>query len=198
MIAPNPALAGRLMPPELRSALLGRLEPFHAKDRALLRQAAVIGPSFDIAVLAATSGRAVTEIRPALERACELQLLEPDPGSDGRYSFRHALTREAIYSEMLAHHLRPLHRAIGSVLEGASGGTQEAVDELAHHWWAAGDRKRGSRYCEEAGDRARALHAEEQALVYYGRALSLLDGRTRAHARVAAKIHRIHMPRSPA
>jgi predicted ATPase len=198
MIAPNPALAGRLMPPELRAALLGRLEPLHSKDRALLRQAAVIGPSFDITVLAAASGRPVSKIRPALERACELQLLEPDGRHHGRYSFRHALTREAIYSELLAQHLRPLHRAIGSVLESTSGGTQGAVDELAHHWSAAGDRKRGSRYCEEAGDRARALHAEEQALAYYGRALSLLGGRTRAHARVAAKIHRIHMPRSPA
>ncbi len=198
MIAPNVPLPGHSMSPELRAALLVRLEPLAARDRALLRHAAVIGRSFDRDVLAAASGRPVSEIEPALEGACALQLLEADAAVPGRYSFRHALTREAIYGELLARHLRPLHRAIGSVLEGVPDGAQRAVDQLAYHWWAAGDRKRGSRYCEEAGDRAGALHADAQALEYYTRALSLLDGRTRAYARVAAKVRRIHMHRSTA
>jgi predicted ATPase len=198
MIAANPAEGSSSMSPELRAALLVRLEPLGALDRALLRQAAVIGPWFDIEVLAAASRRPVPELRTALDRACELQLLSPDREIRGRYCFRHALTREAIYSELLAHHLRPLHRAIGTVLEVAPAGGRASVDELAYHWWAAGDRKRGSRYCEEAGDRAAALHADEQALIYFGRALNLLDGRTRAYARVADKIHRINMHRSTA
>jgi predicted ATPase len=199
MIAANPAASGSSLSPELRAALLVRLEPLDARDRTLLRSAAVIGRSFDLEVLSAASGREIAEIRPALERACDLQLVEADPEVSGRYWFRHALTREAIYSELLARHLRPLHRAIGSVLEGAAAaGAPAKVDELAYHWWSAGDRKRGSRYCEEAGDRAGALHAHEQALEYYGRALTLLDGRTRAYARIATKIRRIHVYRSTA
>jgi predicted ATPase len=198
MIAENPRPGAGKMSPELRAALLVRLEPLDARDRMLLRHAAVIGRTFDTEVLAATSGRPIPEIRPALERACTLQLLEADAEVPGRFVFRHALTREAIYSELLARHLRPLHRTIGSILEIAPGGKRPTVDQLAYHWWAAGDRKRGSRYCEEAGDRAGALHADEQALEYYARALSLLDGRTRAYARIAAKIRGIHMHRSTA
>lgn len=198
MIASNPPVATTSMPAEVRAALLERLEPLSAAERELLRSAAACGRSFDIGVLAAASGRPILAIERALRRACALQLLEPDRSVRGRFSFRHALTREAIYGELVAYRVRPLHRAIASVLETAPGMSRHTVEELAYHWWAAGDRKRGSRYCEEAGDRAGALHAEEQALVHYERALSLLDGRTRAHARVADKIRRIRSHRSTA
>jgi predicted ATPase len=184
------------MPKGLRSVLLERLERLEAGDRRLLEAAAAIGRRFDEGVLAAVSGRPLTEIRAALARSCEIQLLEHVGGKG--YGFRHALTQEAIYGELIASRARALHRAIGMELERRRPDAPANIDELAYHWWSAGDHRRGSRYNEEAGDRAGSLFAEEQALVYYGRALALLDRGSGAFERVGAKMRTIRARRSTA
>lgn len=165
-----------------------RLRPLRAHHRLLLMHAAAIGRRFDVDVLAAVVGRTPAQIRTTLRRACSLQVLEVVDRKRGTFEFRHALTRDAIYDELVAAQLRPLHREIGAALERISNARRASLEELAYHWWAAGDRRRGCRYNEEAGDRASAVHAEADALKHYGRALDLLGRRSAARTRIEGKI----------
>jgi predicted ATPase len=173
---------------ELRGVLQERLRPLQAHHRQLLMHAAAIGRRFDADVLAAVVSRTPAQIRTALRRACTLQVLEVVDRKRGTFAFRHALTRDAIYDQLVAVQLRPLHREIGAALERLGTVRHAPLEELAYHWWAAGDRRRGCRYNEEAGDRASAIHAEADALKHYGRALDLLGRRSAARTRIEGKV----------
>lgn len=172
----------------LRAAMHDRLRSFTAVHRELLMHAAALGRDFDLGVLASVLGRPTPQLRHAIRLACAHQLLEPIAGTPDAFQFRHALTRDALYEELVSTQLRPLHRRIGIALEQRSGKRPPTIEELAFHWWAAGDRARGSRYNEAAGDRARAIHAGAEARAYYHRALDLLGKRSAVRMRIEQKI----------
>jgi DNA-binding CsgD family transcriptional regulator len=165
-------------PSTIRATLLERLRPLADVDRHVIAQAAVIGRTFDTALLARTLGTDAAELLPALQRARAVQLVEEL--SPARFRFRHALTRETIYAGFLRAQLQPLHRTIATALEdGPEDG--RSLEGLAYHWWAAGDQERATRYNDEAGDAAGRLHAHEDAIAFYARALEAAsDGATRA------------------
>jgi len=157
------------VPPTVRATLLDRLQPFDDTERRVMRQAAAIGRSFGLDLLASTLDAEPGAVLPVLRRARDFQLVEETAPSVFR--FRHGLTRDAIYGEYLAAELRPLHRSIALALE-QSHDDGAAVEALAYHWWAAGDEERAVRYNERAGDAATRLHAHEDAIAFYDRALA--------------------------
>jgi predicted ATPase len=160
-------------------------------ERAVVMRASVIGRRFQVAVLTATASFPETRVRAALERACALQLVvEDDPARDS-YAFRHALTRDVIYEELMKGRVRPLHRRIVRVLERMVSSGDAPLDDLAYHAWAAGDIRRGVRYNELAGDRAAAVHARDDARTYYGRARGLVPVESGAYARLAEKLRTV-------
>jgi len=181
----NPNTAS--VPAHVREAVLNRMKLLRQRDRSIVMFASVIGGRFDVALLSAAAGYAPDEARRALEEACSLQLLEAD-GDSECFWFRHALTREVVYRELLAARARPLHRRIARALERGSAGASISVENLAYHWWAAGNAKRALLYNERAGDLATAVFAADVARMYYDRALGCLAVGSAAYARLAEKI----------
>ena len=158
------------------------------EHREVLLRAAAIGREFDLDVLAELAQTSAARVRAALRAACRLQLVERVDGLAGLYRFRHALTRDAVYSELVASQLQPLHREIGFAIERLAQRREPELEELAYHWWAAGDPVRGARYNEQAGDRAAALFAHNQAVHAYRRALDVLPDRSAVRSRIERKI----------
>jgi len=172
----------------VRSTVHDRLSPLRGEHRDVLLRAAAIGREFDVDVLAELSRTSAARVRAALRAASRLQLVERVEGAAPRYRFRHALTRDAVYGELVASQLQPLHREIAFAIERLAARRRPELEELAYHWWAAGDAIRGARYNEEAGDRAAALHAHDQAVRAYRRALDVLPERSAVRARLERKI----------
>ncbi len=114
--------------------------------------AAVLGERFSVERLVTLCEAGRDDVLLALERAQALHLVYADRGAPGELTFRHALTQEVLYGELLAERVRPLHEAIGLELESRPDPSAVSV-ELAHHWWRAGDSQRAARYAELAGDR---------------------------------------------
>ncbi len=179
------SVAARFLPTTVRAALMERLRPFDEGERRILAQAAVIGRRFDVGLLAATLETDVAALLPTLRRARDFQLVEEE--SAAAFSFRHALTREAIYGDFLAAQVRPLHRKIALVLESVPE-DQRSVESLAYHWWAAGDRQQAAQYNELAGDAAGRVFAHDDAIAYYERALESVDPISHDRARILEKI----------
>jgi len=173
------------LPTTVRAALMERLRPLDASERHVILQAAVVGRRFDIDTLRDTLDEDGEVIEQVLQRARRLQLIEEQ--SPGAFRFRHALTREAIYDQMLGVQLRPMHRKIAELLEQRPSG-QGSLESLAYHWVLAGDDERGARYSELAGDAAAAVHAHEDAIALYERAAALLGANTPARAALLEKI----------
>ncbi len=156
------------LPQTVRATLLDRLRPFDESERRVVTQAALIGRTFSLDLLAATLEADPGTLIPALRRARDFQLVEEV--TPKVFRFRHGLTRDAIYSEFLGAELQPRHRAIAIALESVPA-EQRSIEALAYHWWAAGEAARAARYNELAGDAAARIHAHEDAIAFYERAL---------------------------
>ena len=176
----------RSLPTTIHAAILERMQPLAAADRAILTQAAVIGRRFEANLLAYTLETDVAAVLPVLQRARALQIVE-ETDEHTTFRFRHALTREAIYDQLLTAQRRPLHRRIALALE-AQAAWNSSPDALGYHWWAAGDRAKTLEYGERCGDAAQALHGYADSIECYERTLSLLDRSDRDAARVRAKM----------
>ena len=172
----------------LRLAFAARVRAMPAADRKLLMYAAVVGRTFDAELLAEIVGEGISETLGRLDGACDRQILERLGKEGTTFRFRHALTRDAILNDLVARRLRPLHRGIGEALERLVVERGTPLQDLAFHWWAAGDPIRGARYNEAAGDSALIVHAEREARLYYERARDLSRERSRTRARIEAKL----------
>jgi DNA-binding CsgD family transcriptional regulator len=165
----------RQLPLSIRGAVLARAALLSDDERKILSLAAVLGERFSIDRLVALWDGPRDDVLLALERAQSLQLVGAERTAPGELTFRHALTQEVLYGELLAERVRPLHEAIGLELESRPDHSAVSV-ELAHHWWRAGDRERAALYAELAGDRSFGIGALADAISYYERALAERKG----------------------
>jgi adenylate cyclase len=166
------------VPPTLHGLLLSRVDRLPADGRRLLQEAAVLGAEFDEALLrdVATDPSA---IEPALDALLEADLVQPaGHGRDGhRYRFTHALVHEVVYQNLLLSRRTELHERAGRALERAASPHPDRLGDLealGHHWSLASDKPRGARYLLAAGDWARAVYANDDAIRHYERALRTL------------------------
>ncbi|TMD74836.1 MAG: hypothetical protein E6I77_11510 [Chloroflexi bacterium] len=88
------------LPATVRETILQRLERLQPVEVEVLSAASAIGLTFDVATLAAVAGKPEAAVALALESCVTNQLLEEADRPAGRYCFRHALTREAVYEDI--------------------------------------------------------------------------------------------------
>lgn len=93
-----------------------------------------------------------------------------------RYEFSAALNRSAIYQKYLeGPRSIDLHRRVAEELEALHLDQRgDYTDNLAYHFYQSRDNQRGVFYCRQAGDRARALYANQDAIRYYTWAVELI------------------------
>jgi len=197
----NPTDMKPRLPSSLTGAILERLVRLPAADQEILAYAAVIGRAFDFPLLAALSGLNERELLGVLRRAMNAQLISEvnmtQPESlafheHERYQFRHALTREAIYDQMLAPERHMRHRMVAETIEklvhttptSASSTTPllrpDNVDRLlAEHYWQAGLPNKAGPYALHEAERARRICAFREERYYLNMAqASLLENST--------------------
>ncbi len=172
------------VPATLQGLLLSRIDRLPAEARRLLQEAAVLGLVFDRDVLRAMSG-APGSFDDTLDRLQEAELIEEasraagTPARPGRqYRFAQALVQEVVYQNLLLTRRVEAHDRAGRAYESLCGGSPqrlEDIEALGHHWSLGADRRRGARYLVTAGDRARAVYANEDASRHYARALRTLE-----------------------
>lgn len=167
-------------PQSLRDVLLSPLDGLPKEARQLVDVVAAVGRPVGHRLLGAVTGYQGAELSDLLRPAVHRSLLVED--GDARYGFRHALTREAVYDELLASERIVLHHTIAVALTAHRHlADSENVDaELAHHWNAAEAFPEAFAASLAAGERSRQMGAHEAALGHYERALALWDHRDEA------------------
>jgi DNA-binding CsgD family transcriptional regulator len=159
------------LPLSIRAAVLTCASRLTEEDRNIVSLATVLGERFAVEQLITLyNGERETVLR-ALERARAQRLLYDEATAPGEVAFRHGLTQEVLYGELLAERVRPLHAAIATELERDPDRRARSV-ELAHHWRRAGDLQKAATYDELAGDNAFAIGAFADAILYYERGLA--------------------------
>jgi ATP/maltotriose-dependent transcriptional regulator MalT len=169
------------LPPSLRDVLLARTERVSDTAQRVLRLASVAGVRVDDRLLAAVAGRREDELYAGLREAVDHHLLTVDESGAG-YAFRHALTRDAVYHDILPGERARLHAGYGAALSadpslaGDDLGAGGVAAILAHHWYAARDRPRALAASVQAGHLAAAGYAPAEALHHWERALEIWPG----------------------
>ena len=163
------------IPAAIQEALQARLDRLGPEARELVTTAAVIGRSFGLPLLERLLPQA--RLLPTLSELQWLQLLaEERSGAAPEYRFRHGLVQEAAYGTLVEARRRELHLRVGeALLELHRDSPAEVYGLLAHHFAEADEPGRAVEFLLKAGDAARAVYAEEDAIELYRRALGFME-----------------------
>lgn len=157
------SLARVRVPRTAAEAVRRRLATLTVPARALASTAAVAGRRFDFGLLQALTQSDERELLALVKELIAAQLVVEESGE--RFAFRHALTREAIYADLLVRERVALHRDVAAALERTHGGQLDGVVEaLAYHAWEAGDWPRAAQYSASAARHAMSLSAPREAV----------------------------------
>ncbi|HEY8731176.1 MAG TPA: AAA family ATPase [Candidatus Limnocylindria bacterium] len=170
------SVAELAIPESVRDAVQQRLLGLEPRARKAIQVAAVIGLRFDFEVLGAVSGMDERALVDAIKAAIDAQLVreETDPDGGESYTFRHALSREAVLAELLQRERRMLHRAVGEEIEQiAARGGSDRTEELAYHFDEARDAPRAYKYHDLAAERSLRMASPVGALRHLERAIEL-------------------------
>lgn len=163
-----------------RDLLHSRLDAVSETGWQLLNAAAVIGRSFDFDTLREASGRSEEEAVSALEdliaqgvvtevrRGAAVQALS--------YDFSHEKLRSLVYDETSLARRRLLHRRVADALAARARGRRDAgalAGQIAQHYLQGGSETVAAEYFKQAGEYARGLYANAQALTYLSTAVAL-------------------------
>jgi len=123
------------LPRTVRDTILLRLDRLSPDQVGMLRAAAVLGDRFTDATLIAVAGQDLRAIREALRACVQHQLLREEAHAGGTYHFRHSLTRDAVYEDLVSTERQEYHSRAADALSNQPG--SGAVD-IARHLIAAG------------------------------------------------------------
>ena len=168
------------IPRSVQDSVERRLAQVSEEARQISTLAAVAGRRFDFALLQQLTHYDEHQLLVCMKELVAAQLVMETDGD--QFAFRHALTRQAIYSRLLTRERRQLHRSIAETLEHeALGAVETHLEDLASHFYQAGDWEKTLDYARRAGEKAASLYAHRAAIAYFSwvleanRSLSLPD-----------------------
>jgi adenylate cyclase len=165
------------IPVSIQALLLARLDRLPRDVRRLAQEAAVIGPRFDAVLLGAIAPEPA-KVESGLDLLCDAEILEEvatDSGSPASYRFTQTLLQDVIYQNLLLQRRTDMHARIAAALERLCGKTPQRLEDLillGRHFSLSGEGLKGATYLMTAGDRARAMYANEDAIRLYEQALA--------------------------
>src|SRR5262249_16075564 len=144
--------------------------------REIAQIGAAIGRDFSYSLVRTLVGRDETALRGALAQLEQAELVfrrgEPP---EAVYSFKHALVRDAAYESLLKSRRNQLRGQIARALEERFADVVATQPEIvAHHFTEAGLVDPAIEYWLKAGAKAFSLYANEDAVRFFERAVTLL------------------------
>ena len=167
------------IPEGVRDVVGRRLSRLSEATNQLLDHAAVIGLEFETAVLRAAADLDQERLTAAIDEAVSAGLVSEIPGIGARYRFSHALVRDTLYAELSGPRRTALHKRVAEAIEAVHRGhLQDHLPALTHHYSRtaapSAETHKAVDYAAQAGDRALAQLAHDEAAAYYRQALDLL------------------------
>ncbi len=158
------------LPRSVQVAVQRRLSQVSPAARKMLTIAAVAGRRFDFHLLQALTGYDETTLTQLLKELIQAQLVVEETAD--LFSFRHALTQQAVTADLLKREQRQLHQLIAETIEKLSAQTADPpFVDLAAHFFAAESWQNALTYAHQAGKQAQSLYAPRAAIEQFSRAL---------------------------
>jgi tetratricopeptide (TPR) repeat protein len=164
------------VPTTVHAVLAARIDRLPAEDKRLLQTAGVIGTEVPFALLQAIAERPEADLHRGLAHLQAAEFLyETRLFPDREYTFKHALTHEVAYKNLLQERRRALHARIVEAIERLyPDHLTDQVERLAHHALRGEAWGKAVTYLRQAGGKAFARSANREALAYFEQALAAL------------------------
>jgi DNA-binding NtrC family response regulator/tetratricopeptide (TPR) repeat protein len=165
------------VPETIQEVLLARINRLPPEARRLLETTAVVGRRVSDRLLGTIWGQPETmaELLRDLVRQ-EFVYETTTAGGETEYVFRHALTQEVAYQNLVESTRRQLHGAVGAALELVHAGRLDEVVELvAHHYGRSALDERAVDYGLLAAEKAARRWANAEARTGFTTVLGRLD-----------------------
>jgi len=189
------------LPRSLRGAVQERIDRLSPAAREIVTLAAVVGRGFDFELLQRLARVDERTLLGVVKELIAAQVIVEE--SQDRFAFRHVLTRQAIYNDLLERERAALHRAVAEAAEQLDADSPNRhLDDLAYHFSQAKVWEKALAYAQQAGERAGRLHAPRAAVEHFTRALEAArqgqDGPERAAPVPTATLLAVHNERGRA
>jgi class 3 adenylate cyclase/tetratricopeptide (TPR) repeat protein len=164
------------VPPTVQAILAARIDRLSPEDKRLLQVASVVGKDVPFALLQSIADLPDEALRLRLDHLQAAEFLyETGLYPDLEYSFTHALTYEVTYGGLLQERRRELHARIVDAIETLHRDRLgEQIERLAHHAVRGELREKAVHYLRQAGLKAAARSALQDALASFEQALGVL------------------------
>ena len=158
------------IPGSVREAVRARVDKLSHDAQATLSAAAAIGLRFSFDLLRGVRGISEAALEAQLREFMEQQLVVEHGGRSDEYGFRHALTKEVVYDDLMVRERKRLHRAVADAL-AADARSEPAL--VAHHFMAAADNEAAVPFLLEAARRAYRAFAPRDSAAHYEKAIEI-------------------------
>jgi tetratricopeptide (TPR) repeat protein len=154
--------------------IAARIDHLEETLKHVLQVASVIGREFAFRVLRVIL-KMKEELRQHLANLQGLEFIyEKTLFPELEYIFRHAMTQEVAYNNLLLQRRKEFHRLAGEAMEKLYAETiQEHLGPLAFHFYRAETWEKAFKYLMAAGERARFAYATREAIDYFDKALEV-------------------------
>ncbi len=158
------------IPRNIQDAVQQRIVRLSEAAREILTIASVAGRRFDFALLQKLTHYDEQQLLTLMKELIAAQLVIEELAD--QFTFRHALTRQAIYTDLLARERRALHKAIAETMEHTYATTLDVyLTVLAYHFYKAELWDKAFQYGQLAGEKALSLYSPRNAIEQYSQAL---------------------------
>lgn len=162
-------LRENVLPSGVRFLIQARFSGLGVEAREIVELAAVVGRSFDIALLSNAGVRGEARVPNPMESLTSSWLLVQNPAAEGTYYFSHDKLRQALYEDIGAVRRRGLHLRVARALQKDGG----EPAELAHHYLQAQEWQPALKNLVRAAQKAEDSYAWDTASENYAQALEV-------------------------
>ena len=172
-------LEGIDLPDTLQGVVTSRIDLLTAQQQIAVKVASVIGRVFPYDILkdihpVQDDVPRLEEFLAAITRLDLTRVQTPEP--DLSYIFKHVVTQEVAYNLMPFAQRRQIHRSVAEWYEhNYAEDLSSRYPLLAYHWGRADSTPKAIEYLEKAGEQALLRFANQEAVVFFDDALSLVD-----------------------
>jgi len=173
-----------VLPETVHGIIAARLDTLPTAEKDILQNAAVLGKVFWLGALGEERSTLEKRLHSLLRKEFVGRNRRSSVAGEEEYVFRHALVRDVAYQQIPKSERAEKHRRVAEWIDSL-GRTEDHAEMLAHHYAEALDyaraagqetglfAERARAALREAGNRALALNAFEQAIRFYDRSLDL-------------------------
>jgi class 3 adenylate cyclase/tetratricopeptide (TPR) repeat protein len=173
-----------VVPENVQGMIAARLDTLPTEEKALLRDAAVLGRTFWLGALGRERWALEERLHSLARKGFVTRNRRSTVAGEDEYTFRHALVRDVAYEQITRAERAARHKGAAEWIESL-GRPEDHAETVAHHYTAALEAarasgqdveqlaERGRLALREAGDRAFSLNAFPTAARYYELAVQL-------------------------